>query len=221
MDLTELAALRQFVGRTQTVTDLLTPVPPTLLGMAARGALIYGASDTQVETSGAFVSRDQGQSWQPLLKFDAIQAIDPCVKTLCQDDCQLRAGLGQWSSDMCDAVPAPRATDGGVPAGDGGIDAAKPVADGGTVHPAVDAGAAPGGGSGCHCAAGGRAPGSPGAAVLAAAVLLFAFRRRGRGRCSTAVRHARAGAAPRQSDRLPLDDDGDGLDEIVGLDRLG
>src|SRR5438876_3766260 len=31
MDLTELAALRQFVGRTQTVTDLLTPVPPTLL----------------------------------------------------------------------------------------------------------------------------------------------------------------------------------------------
>jgi 3-methylfumaryl-CoA hydratase len=31
MDLAELAALRQFIGRTQTVTDTLTPVPATLL----------------------------------------------------------------------------------------------------------------------------------------------------------------------------------------------
>jgi 3-methylfumaryl-CoA hydratase len=31
MDLTELASLRQFIGRTETVSDVLTPVPPTLL----------------------------------------------------------------------------------------------------------------------------------------------------------------------------------------------
>jgi 3-methylfumaryl-CoA hydratase len=31
MDLTELAALRQYIGRTQTVADVLTPVAPTLL----------------------------------------------------------------------------------------------------------------------------------------------------------------------------------------------
>jgi 3-methylfumaryl-CoA hydratase len=31
MDLTELASLRQYIGRTQTVSDVLTPVPPTLL----------------------------------------------------------------------------------------------------------------------------------------------------------------------------------------------
>jgi 3-methylfumaryl-CoA hydratase len=31
MDLTELAALRQYVGRSQTVSDVLTPVAPTLL----------------------------------------------------------------------------------------------------------------------------------------------------------------------------------------------
>jgi 3-methylfumaryl-CoA hydratase len=31
MDLTELASMRQFVGRTQTMSDVLTPVPPTLL----------------------------------------------------------------------------------------------------------------------------------------------------------------------------------------------
>ncbi len=31
MDLTELAALRQYVGRTQSASDVLTPVPPTLL----------------------------------------------------------------------------------------------------------------------------------------------------------------------------------------------
>ena len=31
MDLTELADLRQFIGRTETVSDVLTPVPATLL----------------------------------------------------------------------------------------------------------------------------------------------------------------------------------------------
>ena len=36
------------------------PPPPTLLGLAARGSLIYGAADTLAETEGAFVSADQG-----------------------------------------------------------------------------------------------------------------------------------------------------------------
>ncbi len=195
-------------------TFQMLPVPPTLRGMAARGSLIYGASDTQVESSGAFVSKDQGASWQPLLSFDAIQAIDPCVKVLCYDDCQLRAGLGQWSSDMCDAVPAPRAgggvTDAAVP-----IDGAGKNDAGAADRAAVDAGATRA--SGCHCgAAGDGAPALPGAAALATAVLFFALRRR-RG----AARQARSGAGARQRDRPPLDDVGDGLDEIVGLDRLG
>ncbi len=167
-------------------TFAMLPVPPTLLGMAARGNLIYGASDTMVETNGAFVSADQGQSWQPLLSFDAIQAIDPCVKTLCQDDCQLRAGLGQWSSDVCDAVPAPRATDGGAPAGDAGIDGTKPIADGGAGNQdaSADGGATPASSSGCHCSSSGGAPPPwPVVAALAAAVLFLALRR-----CPRAVR---------------------------------
>jgi MYXO-CTERM domain-containing protein len=189
------------------------PVPPTLLGMAARGTSIYGATDTQVEDSGAFVSADQGQSWQSLLRFDAIQAIDSCVKVKCQDDCQMRAALGQWSADMCDAVPAPH----GTGAGDAGVDGAKALADAGADHPAADAGTAPPPASGCHCAAGGAAPGSPAAAALPAAVLLVALHRRRRGR-SRAVRRARAAA--RHAD-LALDDVGDGLDQVLGLDRLG
>jgi len=204
-------------------TFQMLPVPPTMLGMTARGSLIYGASDTQVETSGAFVSSDQGQSWQPLLSFDAIQAIDPCVKTQCQDDCQMRAALGQWSSDMCDAVPAPHATDGGVSASDAGVDGAKTLADSGINHPSADAGAMHAPASGCHCTAGdrrpGSAPGSPAAAALPAAVLLVAIHRRRRRGRSRAIRGARAAA--RQSGRLTLDDAGDGIDEIFGLDRLG
>jgi len=207
------------------------PVPPTLLGMTARGNLIYGASDTLVETEGAFVSEDQGTSWQPLLSFDAIQAIAPCVKTLCQDDCQLRAGLGQWSSDMCDAVPAPRATDGGAPTGDAGADAASPITDGGAGnqdagaanHPA-DAGAGPANGAGCHCDSAGRAAPSPSpsptptAAPLATAVLLLAIRRRSRAVREPSLGRGRATGRP--GGRLALDDLGDGLDEIVGLDRF-
>ena len=46
MDLTELAALRQFVGRTQTISDVLTPVPPTLLAATIdRDDLPYKAGD--------------------------------------------------------------------------------------------------------------------------------------------------------------------------------
>jgi MYXO-CTERM domain-containing protein len=157
---------------TDGATFQMLPVPPTLRSMAARGSLIYGASDTQIETSGAFVSSDQGQSWQPLLSFDAIQAIDPCVKAKCQDDCAMRVALGQWSPDVCDAVPAPRAVDGGVSSTDAAAD--HPAADGGTPLPPKPA-------SGCHCAADDRGPGSPAAAALTAAMLLLAYRRRRRG----------------------------------------
>jgi hypothetical protein len=210
-------------------TFQMLPVPPTLRSMTARGSLIYGAADTQVETNGAlFVSSDQGQSWQPLLRFDAIQAIDSCVKAKCQDDCQIRVAQGQFSPDVCDAVPAPRATDGGVSSTDAGRDAA-------------DAGAteAPKPGSGCHCAADDRAPGTPAAAALATAMLLLAYRRR---RGSVAHRRRRHSVAHRRRSRsavvcdacaaaatrhpdclpldLPLDDVGDGAHQILGLDRL-
>ena len=138
----------------------------------------------------------------------------------------MRVALGQWSQDVCDAVPAPRATDGGVFSTDGGSDAAKPLSDAGAVHPAADAGVTPTltPKSGCHCAVDDRAPGSPAAVALATAILLLAYRRgrrsvaHGRGRRSAAGSHARA--ATRHGDRLPLDDVGDGPHEIVGLDRL-
>jgi hypothetical protein len=163
--------------------------------MAARGSLIYGASDTQVETNGAFVSADQGQSWQPLLSFDAIQAIDTCVKTSCQDDCQLRAGLGQWPSDVCDAVPSPRAVASDAGAGsitDGGATARDAGADAGARSP-VDAGAMHAGGSGCHCAAAGdAAPVWSALGALPSAMLFVAFRRRSR-----AAREPRRAAAAR------------------------
>jgi len=207
-------------------TFQMLPAPPTLRGMAARGSLVYGAADTQIESSGAFVSSDQGQSWQPLLSFDAIQAIDPCVKAKCQDDCQMRVALGQWSLDVCDAVPAPRAIDGGISSTDAGSD-----------HPAADAGAteAPKPKSGCQCGADDRAPGSPAAIALAAAMLLLAYRRRrgsvpyrGRGRSVThrrgcgraAVCDTCATAATRKRAALPLDDVGDGRHQILGFDRL-
>jgi len=198
-------------------TFQMLPVPPTLRGMAARGNLIYGAADTQIETSGAFVSSDQGQSWQPLVSFDSIQAIDPCVKVKCQDDCQMRVALGQWSPDVCDAVPAPRATDGGsVSSTDAGSDAANPPRDAAADHPAADAGAMSKPSSGCHCATDDRAPGLPKAAALATAMFFLAHRRRRR--CA-AVCHARAATA-RHPDCPPLDDVGDGPDQILGLDRL-
>jgi MYXO-CTERM domain-containing protein len=127
-----------------------------LLGLTARGAIVYGAADNMVEDNAVFTSSDQGTTWQPLMSFDQIQAIDTCAKTLCQDDCQMRAGLGQWSADMCAAVPAPRSVDGGIaPAPDASSDAGGLKADGGAAdRPALTDAGPPAGGAatGCHCA---------------------------------------------------------------------
>jgi MYXO-CTERM domain-containing protein len=144
------------------------PAPPTLLGLTQRGATFYGAADNMVEDNAVFTSTDQGTTWQPLMSFDQIQAIDTCAKTICQADCQMRAGLGQWSADLCDAVPSPRPVDGGIaPAPDASSDAVG--------NPAAAA-------SGCHCAtASGTTPRlwEPWAIGLGMASLLWA-RRRGR-----------------------------------------
>ena len=158
-----------------------------------------------------------------MLSFDAIQAIDPCVKAQCQDDCQMRAALGQWSSDMCDAVPAPRATDGGVSDTDAGVDGANRPATRDANRPTADAGAVQRPRRAVTAPPDDRAPGSP-AADRASGGDAFSWRSSGAGAGVAPAPFADtrdASHRPAARARLPLDDVGDGLDQILGLDRLG
>src|SRR5262249_45603025 len=96
---------------------------PNLIGLAARNGVVYGVTDTLLEDYALAISTDDGTSWRPFLNYADIQAIDPCVKAKCLDDCLVRAGMDQWPEAICDATPSPKPvieSDGGVPTGAGG-----------------------------------------------------------------------------------------------------
>jgi MYXO-CTERM domain-containing protein len=138
------------------------PAPPTLVGLAARGANVYGITDTQSEDYALAISNDEGSSWRPFMRYSDIKATDSCAKTRCQADCQTRAGMGQWSAAVCDAVAG----------SSGGNDGSVPADSGAGVVPT---GAKPA--SGCHCTAAGDTGPAEWWLVFAAALLLLARRR--------------------------------------------
>src|SRR5262249_13846155 len=123
------------------------PAPPNLIGLAARGGTIYGVTDTMLEDDALVLSTDEGQSWQPFMRYADIQAIDACARTQCQADCQMRADIDQWPAEMCAATPQPRPVDDA----DAGADGDAAPGDGAD---ASDGGGAISG-SGCRCAASG------------------------------------------------------------------
>ncbi len=149
------------------------PTPPTLKGGSARGGTLYAVTDHMVEGFAIATSVDEGQSWQPFMRYDQIQAIASCVKAYCQEDCSVRAVLEQWPEEFCAAEDPTAGTDGGVDVdgatgGTGGGLGGVGGGDGGTV-------ATGGGGCGCDVPV---TPGSLLALTLLAALAVAA--RRGR-----------------------------------------
>jgi hypothetical protein len=90
------------------------PPPPPLKGASARGDTLYAVTDETVAGFAIATSADEGQSWQPLMRYDQIAAIQGCAAALCQEDCAARATRAQWSTAFC-AAPDPTA----APAGGG------------------------------------------------------------------------------------------------------
>jgi MYXO-CTERM domain-containing protein len=123
---------------------------------------LYGVADNANDGYAIGISADEGLSWQPLMDYSQIQAIQTCVAAQCQSDCEMRAGLGQWSPDFCAATPDPQPVDGGLMSSiDGGAggsgghvaDAAAP-SDAGHITTGASSG-------GCHCELAGNGPSSP------------------------------------------------------------
>ena len=129
------------------------PHPPSLRALSARGKTVYGVADNQVDGYAIGTSVDEGVTWQPLLQYDQITAIDTCLKQTCQDDCLMRADIGQWSPDFCAATaPDPAGGAGGTVGAAGTAGRRR----GGGAGRSARAILARGGGSsgGCHCALG-------------------------------------------------------------------
>ncbi len=138
-------------------TFLQLPSAIPVRGLSARGGTLFAATDTLSVPEAIDTSSDEGVTWQPLMAYMDIQAIESCVMALCQDDCDYRAGMQQWSDAICSAT-APVSSAGGSSGGPGtgGTRAdAGAVGTGGQAGHGSGGGAGDKGGSGCSCRTGG------------------------------------------------------------------
>jgi hypothetical protein len=153
---------------------------PSVLAVAARGSILYAATDISVDGYALGASSDEGASFQPVVRYDQIGSIMACLRAnaQCQASCEALAGNGLgspgiiWSEAVCTA---------GGAAGAGGSSAAGAGGGGG----AAGAAGAPGGAAGStHGSSGGGCTVAPGHPRLSAVVLfLVAFASRRRRRC--------------------------------------
>jgi hypothetical protein len=129
-----------------TFQKLPTALP--VLALSARGTTVYAATDTSITPAAVQTSADEGTTWQPLMAYSDIQAIQTCVMAMCQTDCLSRADMQQWSDAICSAAAPVSAGGGGGGRASGGTAGHASTGSGGA------AGSPSGGGSGCDVGAG-------------------------------------------------------------------
>ena len=160
-----------------TTFQQLPTTPPFLKGLSARGGTVYGVADDVLDGYAIATSTDEGMTWTPVISYDQIQAIQTCVMQSCQNDCLMRADMGQWSQDFCAAAAPPPHDAGTVTDGATGGAGGHAATDASTADGA--GGATPAKSSGCHCnVASSPAPAQLSGLALALAAVLARRRRR-------------------------------------------
>ena len=183
-----------FRSRDGGLTFELWPTQPRVRALAHRDGTLFVAGDNYNDGFALAVSTDEGTTLTPILRYEDVSAVKPCVHAACGTACAYEASITLWPPSVCDAA-AP-AGDAGFPdagAKDAGPTEAGPPDAGPTEAGPPDAGMAgdvggsdrpgvpPGGGGGCGCATAGRDLGPP-AWVIAAFVLAARRLRRCGGR---------------------------------------
>ncbi len=179
----------------------LPAVPFTFKAMSARGTTLYAALDNMTDAFAIETSPDEGTTWRPLMRFNkdvdggatgSIQAIQTCVMSFCQPDCDTRSSADLLSEDVCSAAVMPSPIDGGGTGGSpgsgtggatgkggtGGAGGGRTTSDGGP----PDAQGGTSSGSGCgHCSLGPEpTAGSLSLIALLGTVVFLGLRRRRR-----------------------------------------
>ena len=85
----------------------LPAVPFSFKAMSARGTTLYAALDNMSDAFAIETSPDEGMTWRPLMRFNKdvdggatgyIQAIQTCVMSYCQADCDTRSSAELFSA---------------------------------------------------------------------------------------------------------------------------
>ena len=129
------------------------PLPLRAKGLAERDRRLFVAADNYLDGFALASSDDDGSSWTPLLRFEDVDGIRPCVRESCQYDCDLLAGDKIFPPETCN------------PVADAGTDARTAASD-----------------AGCGCAAGPPIGSPENFAALGVSVAVMSFARRHRGR---------------------------------------
>ena len=103
---------------------------PGVLAIAQRGGILYAAADNFADGFALGASSDEGATWQPVVRFDQITSIAPCLRTnpQCQASCEALAGKGFgspgkiWEETVC--MAADGGSDGGAGPSSSGCDCA-------------------------------------------------------------------------------------------------
>jgi hypothetical protein len=148
--------------------------PPAIRALWQRNGMVYAAADNFGDGYAIGTSADEGTTWHGLMAYADVKAINPCLKTYCQDLCAMEVGLSLWPDAVCAADP-PTATGtagSGGTAGRGGTGGTGGAAGGGATG--GTGGRPPSNGGGCDVGA--AAAAEPGG--LSFLLLLVLGRRR-------------------------------------------
>ena len=121
--------------------------PPNVRALSQRNGLVYAATDNFGDGYAIGTSSDEGTTWQGLMSYSDVLAINPCIKAQCQDSCSVQVGLSLWTADVCSA-DAPTSTGtagsggttGAAGQGGGGAGGISGTGAGGTTPPARKSG---------------------------------------------------------------------------------
>lgn len=151
--------------------------PPHVRALSERAGTLFAATDNFSEGYAIGVSTDQGDTWRPLLSYQDVHGILPCVKVSCQEICASEAELSLWPAEVCsaDAPDAPGVGGAGGRAGEGAGGSVGGRGGAGGAGPRPAPGSSKGG-----CDASKAATVTPLAPVLLLLALAGACRRRSR-----------------------------------------
>jgi hypothetical protein len=121
-----------FVSRDGGASFQQNDAVPGVLALAQRDGILYAAADNFVDGYALGASSDEGATWQPVVRFDQIGAIMPCLESdpQCQETCLALAGKGFgspgviWDESVC------AAGDAGVPGSAGSTGTGRPPSGG-------------------------------------------------------------------------------------------
>jgi hypothetical protein len=136
------------------------PNQPRVRALAQRGGMLFVAGDNYNDGFALAVSTDEGTTLTPILHYEDVSAVKPCVHAACGTACDYEVSIGVWSASVCDAGAAggdAGVTDAGL--NDAGLKDAGPTEAGppdpgmaGDVGGSDRPGVPPGGGCGCATA---------------------------------------------------------------------